>query len=103
MEKQIKNNKGLVIRIRTITLTMLVIAVLALYLLVQTYFRDEISWIDFIILTAVTIIMHFVYFPDGELNGQRDARYIINNQAYNDKAELINAKRQIFSLFDVFI
>lgn len=98
MEKQIKNNKGLVIRIRTITLTMLVIAVLALYLLVQTYFRDEISWIDFIILTAVTIIMHFVYFPDGELNGQRDIRYITNNQAYNDKAELINAKRQIFNL-----
>lgn len=98
MEKQIKNNKGLVIRIRTITLTMLVIAVLALYLLVQTYFRDEISWIDFIILTAVTIIIHFVYFPDGELNGQRDVRYITNNQAYNDKAELINAKRQIFNL-----
>ena len=98
MEKQIKNNKGLVIRIRTITLTMLVIAVLALYLLVQTYFRDEISWIDFIILTAVTIIMHFVYFPDGELNGQRDVRYITNNQAYNDKAELINSKRQIFNL-----
>ena len=98
MEKQIKTNKGLVIRIRTITLTTLVIAVLALYLLVQTYFRDEISWIDFIILTAVTIIIHFVYFPDGELNGQRDIRYITNNQAYNDKAELINAKRQIFNL-----
>lgn len=98
MEKTIKNTKGLVIRIRTITLTMLVIAVLALYLLVQTYFRDEISWIDFIILTAVTIIIHFVYFPDGELNGQRDNRYIVNNQAYNDKAELINAKRQIFNL-----
>ena len=98
MDKQIKTNKGLVIRIRTITLTLLVIAVLALYLLVQTYFRDEISWIDFIILTAVTIIMHFVYFPDGELNGQRDVRYITNNQAYNDKAELINSKRQIFNL-----
>lgn len=98
MDKQIKTNKGLVIRIRTITLTLLVIAVLALYLLVQTYFRDEISWIDFIILTAVTIIIHFVYFPDGELNGQRDVRYITNNQAYNDKAELINSKRQIFNL-----
>lgn len=98
MEKTIKNSKGLVIRIRTITLTMLVIAVLSLYLLVQTYFRDEISWIDFIILTVVTIIIHFVYFPDGELNGQRDARYIANNQAYNNKAELINTKRQIFNL-----
>lgn len=98
MEKQIKNSKGLVIRIRTITLTILVVFVLALYLLVQTYFRDEISWIDFIILTSVTIIIHFVYFPDGELNGQRDNRYIINNRAYNEKAELINSKRQIFNL-----
>lgn len=98
MEKQIKNSKGLVIRVRTITLTILVIFVLALYLLVQTYFRDEISWIDFIILTTVTIVIHFVYFPDGELNGQRDERYIANNKAYNEKAELINTKRQIFNL-----
>lgn len=98
MEKEIKTAKGMIIRVRTITLTILIVFVLALYLLVQTYFRDEISWIDFIILTTVTIITHFVYFPDGELNGQRDERYILNNKAYNEKAELINAKRQIFNL-----
>lgn len=98
MDKEIKNRKGLVIRIRTITLTLLVIFVLALYLLVQTFFRDEISWIDFIVLTTVTIVIHCVYFPDGELNGQRDERYVANNIAYNVKAELINAKRQIFNL-----
>lgn len=98
MEKQIKTSKGMIIRVRTITLTILVVFCLALYLLVQTYFKEEISWIDFIILTTVTIITHFAYFPDGELNGQRDPRYISNNKAYNDKAEIINAKRQIFNL-----
>ena len=98
MEKQIKTSKGMIIRVRTITLTILVVFCLALYLLVQTYFKDEISWIDFIILTTVTIITHFAYFPDGELNGQRDERYIVNNRAYNEKAEKINAKRQIFNL-----
>lgn len=98
MEKPIKTSKGLIIRVRTITLTILVVFCLALYLLVQTYFKDEISWIDFIILTTVTIIMHFAYYPDGELKGQQDERYIKNNVAYNVKAELINAKRQIFNL-----
>ena len=94
MEKQ----KGLIIRFRTITLTIIVVILLALYLLVKSYFKDEISWIDFIILTTITIVMHLAYYPDGELNGQRDERYIKNKDAYNLKAELINAKRQIFNL-----
>lgn len=93
-----ENKKGLIIRLRTITLTILVVGVLALYLLVKAYFKDEISWIDFIVLTLITIIMHCAYYPDGELNGQRDERYTTNHKAYNDKAELINKKRQIFHL-----
>lgn len=98
MEKQIKTAKGLIIRVRTITLTLLVVVVLIFYLLVQASFKDAVSWIDFIILTAITIIIHFTYYPDGELRGQQDERYITNCIAYNDKAELINTKRQIFNL-----
>ena len=93
-----ENKKGLIIRLRTITLTILVVGVLALYLLVKAYFKDEISWIDFIVLPLITIIMHCAYYPDGELNGQRDERYRNNQKAYNDKAEKINNKRQIFNL-----
>lgn len=93
-----KSNKSLIIRLRTLTITALVIFLLTMYLLVKAFFKDEISWIDFIVLTTITIIMHLAYYPDGELNGQQDSRYISNKVSYNDKAELINAKRQIFNL-----
>lgn len=93
-----KSNKGLILRLRTMTITVLVVFLLTMYLLVKAYFKDEISWIDFIVLTTITITMHLAYYPDGELNGQQDPRYFNNKKAYNEKAELINTKRQIFNL-----
>jgi hypothetical protein len=53
------------------------------------------NWIDFIMLASVQIIMHFLYYPDGELNGEKDKTYTSNKNAYNTKANEVNSKRQV--------
>lgn len=92
--------KTLTFRIRTIVLTAILIGSLIFYFLVQTIFKKTLNWIDFIMLASVQIITHFLYYPDGELNGQKDPIFIQNKAAYNIKANLVNKKRQIKNLED---
>lgn len=86
------------IRIRTWSLTLAIIVSLVLYLLVNITTRQSLSWIDFILHCAVQIIVHIIYFPDGDLFGQKDGAYISNKSAYNDKASGINQRHELGQL-----
>lgn len=86
------------IRIRTWTLTLAILISLALYILVNVTTRQSINWIDFALLCVMQIILHSLYFPDGDLFGQKDSAYISNKIAYNTKANEINNKKEISNL-----
>jgi hypothetical protein len=44
------------------------------------------------------IIVHSLYFPDGDLFGQKDNAFISNKNAYNQKASDINENKEIANL-----
>lgn len=78
------------VRLRTWTLTLAMIVALVFYLLMSVTFRDRIAWVDFIILATLQIITNSIYFPDGDLYGQKDKSFIANKDNYNEKANEIN-------------
>lgn len=86
------------VRMRTWTLTLAIIVSLIFYLIVNVTTRQAINWIDFILLCTMQIITHSLYFPDGDLFGQKDTAFINNKTAYNDKASDINLNKQISQL-----
>ena len=86
------------IRLRTWTLTLAILISLALYLLVNVTTKQSINWIDFMLLCTMQIIVHSLYFPDGDLFGQKDTAFINNKSAYNEKASEINEKKEIANL-----
>lgn len=86
------------IRLRTWTLTLAILITLALYLLVNVTTKQSINWVDFVILCVMQIIVHSLYFPDGDLFGQKDSAFISNKTAYNNKASLVNENKEIANL-----
>ena len=86
------------IRVRAWGITLAIIVALIFYFLVTVTTRNAINWIDFALLATVQIICHCVYFPEGDLFGQKDAAYISNKEIYNRKANEINEKRNIAKL-----
>ena len=86
------------IRIRTWTLTLAIVVSLIFYLLVNVTTKQAINWIDFLLLCTVQIIVHSLYFPDGDLFGQKDTAFISNKSAYNEKATDINQNKEIAQL-----
>ena len=86
------------VRLRTWTLTLAILCSLALYILVNVTTRQSINWVDFIMLCVMQIVIHAIYFPDGDLFGQKDETYIKNRQAYNTSASGINDRREIGKL-----
>ena len=97
MEKgEIKNgikNRLSTVRFRTYFLTAVISVVLVFYYIVNVTARATISWIDFIFLCVVQLLAHFIYFPDGDLYGQKDKTYIAHRDAYNQKAEKIDMEQ----------
>lgn len=86
------------IRLRTWTLTLAIVVTLVFYFLVTVSTKQEINPIDFIFLCLVQIITHCLYFPDGDLYGQKTKTFIDNKQAYNDRATEINQHKKIGQL-----
>lgn len=97
MEGKIKDRASTV-RLRTWTLTLAILIALALYFLVQVGWNDKVNVVDLIFVAAVQIMMHCMYFPDGELFGQRNPVFVANKAAYNAKATSINEGRKIGKL-----
>lgn len=86
------------IRLRTWTLTLAIMVSLGFYLIVNVTTKQSINWIDFILLTTLQIVVHTLYFPDGDLFGQKDNAFISNKNAYNEKATEINQNKEIAKL-----
>ena len=91
-------NRLTTIRIRTWTLTLAIVVALIFYLIVNVTTKQDINWIDFILLCSMQIIVHSLYFPDGDLFGQKDSAFISNKRAYNGKATDINQNKEIAQL-----
>ena len=91
-------NRVFALRIRTITLTLVIIVTLGFYLCVNAIINEDIDVIDFAILSFVQIVAHCLYFPDGELYGSREKKLVSNREAYNNKASLVNQKMQFREL-----
>jgi hypothetical protein len=95
--KATKNRVGTV-RLRTWTLTIAILISIAIYILVNVTTRQSINWVDFALLCTMQIIVHSLYFPDGDLFGQKDNAFISNKNAYNQKASDINENKEIANL-----
>lgn len=86
------------VRLRTWTLTLAIVVTLIFYFLVNVVTRQAINWIDFVLLCILQVTVHSMYFPDGELFGQKDKSFIDNKKAYNDKADDLNLKGEFKKL-----
>lgn len=78
------------VRFRTLVLTAIIVVVLFFYYMVNVATRQSIAWIDFILLCIVQLLAHFIYYPDGQLYGQKDPAYVSNRANYNEKADQVN-------------
>lgn len=99
-EKLFNNAKNRIttIRLRTWTLTLAIIVALVFYLIVNITTSEGMNWIDFILLCTLQIVVHGIYFSDGDLFGQKNPTFITNKLAYNQKATEINQQKQIAQL-----
>lgn len=92
------SERALAVRTRTWTLTIAILVSLAFYLVVNVTTQQKLDIVTFVLLTIMQILVHSMYFPDGDLFGQKDKRYVSNRTAYNVKADEINEKREIGQL-----
>lgn len=87
-----------IVRLRTWGVTLAIMVALIFYFLVNVTTKQAINWVDFVLLCTVQIICHSLYFPDGDLYGQKDETFLSNKNNYNDKAEAINQNKNISRL-----
>lgn len=83
------------IRLRTWTLTLAILVTIVFALVVNLTTKSAISLVDFALLCILQIVVHSLYFPDGELFGQKNGAFISNKTSYNLKAEAINKEKKI--------
>lgn len=96
-KKKVKSRVSAV-RLRAIVVTIGIIFGLILYIFVNLITKQAMSWIDFCLLIVLQYLVYATYFPEGELYGERDEKYIKNKDAYNDKATLVNEEHKINKL-----
>ncbi len=97
-DKQEIKNRFEIIRFRTLFLTATILITLIFFFLVNIGKSEKFDVIEFILICIVQLLIYYIYFPDGDLFGQTNAVYILNKQAYNEKATLINQSGQINKL-----
>lgn len=86
------------IRLRTWTLTATIAIALILYFLVQVGWNDTVNFVDLIFVSTIQVVVHCLYFPDGDIFGQKAKNYIRNKTVYNVKATAINENRKVADL-----
>ena len=86
------------IRVRTWTLSVAIIGAIVLYFLVQVGFDSEVNLVDLLFLSTIQVVVHFLYFPDGDLFGQKAPVYVSNKNTYNDKATEITENGRVGKL-----
>lgn len=92
--------KYAVIRVQTLVATLSIILSLIFYFLVKVGKAEQFDWIEFAMICVVQITIYYIYFPDGDLSGQKNPTFIANKDNYNDKANKINENGLIGKLRD---
>lgn len=86
------------VRFRTWITTGILLVMLSFYYIMSVTTKASLSWIDFVLLCVVQVVAHSIYFPDGELFGEKDPAYIRNKDTYNTKADKIIDEKKHESL-----
>lgn len=86
------------IRLRAWIITISIIAALLLYLVVTFALKQKVDWITLTLIATLQIVLHCVYFPEGDIFGKKDETFKINRTAYNDKANKINQDKKLTKL-----
>lgn len=82
------------LRFRTLTATICLIIAMFFYYMMKVTTKNAISWVDFILICILQMVTYSIYFPDGDLFGQKDEKFITNRLAYNAKADSINTNKK---------
>lgn len=102
VEINIPNNRvkvhNVIFRVPTLIFTVLMVMTLGIYFLVSVSMGSNLDVPNFLLLGTMEVVTYYLYFPDGQLKGQNDVRFVNNKQIYNAKASKVNAKRQIKNL-----
>ena len=98
LSKEVVTSRVRTIRLRTWTLSLTIIVLLALYIFVTLSIKSRIDWIDFAITAFIQISTHFAYFPDGERYGESDKLFIAARKAYNENAARITRDSSVEKL-----
>ena len=77
------------VRVRTWSVTLAIVISLVLYLLMDVITKS-VDWVTFVFVATLQIVIHFIYFPDGEIYGTKDSSFKSNRKTYNENAVLIN-------------
>ena len=91
-------NRVKTVRARTWTLTIAIVIAIILYFLVNVGWTNQVNIIDLLFIGALQIVVHFIYFPDGEIYGAKDTAFLSNKHIYNVKATAINNNGKIAEL-----
>lgn len=86
------------VRLRTWSLTLVIILALCFYVIVNITTKQEFNWIDFVFVCLIQFVSFSLYFPEGEVFGQKDKGFISNKDSYNDKATNVNENGQFSKL-----
>lgn len=78
------------VRARTWTLTVALVITLIFAFLVDITTKQAMNPVDFLLMFTAQILVHGIYFPDGDIYGQKDPAFINNKTTYNNKATVIN-------------
>lgn len=82
--------RALAVRTRTWSLTLVILITLGFYIAVNVTTRQSINPIDFALLCIMQVVVNALYFPDGEIFGQKSSVFVSNRETYNQKATQIN-------------
>lgn len=91
-------NRTLTVRFRAWLVTGIVIAGLVAYTFIVPSWGGSPDYIVLGIIGILQIVMHIVYFAEGENFGSRDKACISNKNAYNEKASKINEDAKVLEL-----
>lgn len=86
------------IRLRTLSLTILIIFALCFYVVVNVTTNQSFNWIDFAFVCMIQIISFGLYFSEGEVFGQKDKGFLANKEAYNTNANDVNINGEFSEL-----
>ena len=94
----ITKQKVSAVRLRTWTLTLVILFAIVFYLVVNIMTSNSFNWVDFLFICTLQIVSYCLYFPEGENFGCKNQSFLDNKDAYNDKAEKVITHNKISQL-----